>query len=382
LSPTASSMPMNDLTDPIGQAEFVTAMNLFTSGVAVVTTRDDGRPVGVTVAAIAPIASDPATVMVSISSTSGTAEVIRRTRRFAINILDEDAAAVAGTFASRTADRFAGLEIIDDALGSPLLPARVAALTCRVVDVIPSGSHWEFRGSVVCADTVDGLPLAYYRGAFAHVTTEADRSLVDSVRVRVLSLRSDSAHVLDPDELAWDFDASRGTVLRALSGLKAEGLVERVGGVHRVTALPDTVVDQIYQAKLAIEIGAAVQVIGRVTDEDLEALRALLQPIRAAAPGGSAESIEDLVVALNRFGERFVGLAGSQPLVRAYRSLGLPGVDRRSITAAIFANIPPTGGFEEVVDGLQRGNLTAVLDALRSDRRTPAFVRRAAREQR
>jgi len=116
MTPAESVSAPSELTKPVAPHEFVTAMNCFTSGVAVVTSRDDGQPVGATVAAIAPIASDPATVMVSLSSTSRTALAILRTRTFAINILDEDAAAVAGRFATRDADRFAGLKFADDAL--------------------------------------------------------------------------------------------------------------------------------------------------------------------------------------------------------------------------------------------------------------------------
>ncbi|ORW60037.1 hypothetical protein AWC21_11400 [Mycolicibacterium peregrinum] len=381
MTPAESVSAPSELTKPVAPHEFVTAMNCFTSGVAVVTSRDDGQPVGATVAAIAPIASDPATVMVSLSSTSRTALAILRTRTFAINILDEDAAAVAGRFATRDADRFAGLKFADDVLGNPVLAGRVAALSCRIVDAIPAGSHWEFRASVVGVDTVDGNPLAYYRGNFAHLRTEADRSVLDTVRARVLALRTDSAHVLDPDELARDLGASRGTILRALSALKSEGLTERVDGVHSVAAVPDEVVDDAYQAKLVIELGVAAQIIGRITDNDVATLRALLQPIRRAGPGGSAESIPDLVSALHDCAEVFVGLAGSESLLRAYRSLGLPGIDRRTITAAIFANISPTGGFEEVVEGLERRDLTAVITALRSQRRSPAFVRDATAER-
>lgn len=171
----------------------------------------------------------------------------------------------------------------------------------------------------------------------------------------------------DPDELARDLGASRGTILRALSALKSEGLNERVDGVHSVAAVPDEVVDDAYQAKLVIELGVAAQIIGRITDNDVATLRALLQPIRRAGPGGSAESILDLVSALHDWQSKEpVGLAGSESLLRAYRSLGLPGIDRRTITAAIFANISPTGGFEEVVEGLERRDLTAVITALRS----------------
>src|ERR671932_1433469 len=87
---------MSTPPEPVASTDFVTAMNHFTSGVAIVTSRDARGPVGATVAAIAPIASDPPTVMVSLSSHSGTAAAVLQARTFAISVLDEDAAGLAG----------------------------------------------------------------------------------------------------------------------------------------------------------------------------------------------------------------------------------------------------------------------------------------------
>ena len=370
---------MKQTIEPVAPADFVVAMNHFTSGVAIVTSRVEGRPVGATVAAIAAIASDPPTVMVSMSSGSSTAAAIVQSGHFAINILDEDSAAIAGRFATRDPDKFAGIEVRTDERGNPLLPSRVAALSCRVTEAVAAGSHWEIRAQAVEVDVIGGNPLAYFRGSFAHVRTDADRSLLDAVREHVLSIRTEHAQILDPDTLASDLAASRGSVLRALSTLKSEALVERQNGAYYVASLPEGLVDRTYDAKLAIEIGVAMQIIGGVTTSQLQALRQRMERTREAATGSRSENVDEYVSALNEFCEYFVGLSGSEPLVNAYRTLGLPGIDRRTITTAMFAQIPPTGGFEEVIAGLERRDLESVLNALRSERRKPAFVREAAR---
>lgn len=369
---------MDETVTSVAPSDFVSAMNHFASGVAVVTARLDGRPVGATVAAIAPIASDPPTVMVSMSTTSGTAATIIESGSFAVNILDEDSAMLAGVFATRSPDKFGGLEVRDDCLGSPLLPERVAAISCQVVEAVVAGSHWELRGRTVAVDVSGGNPLAYYRGAFAHVHTDADRTVLDAVRAHVLSVRTDSDHHLDPDALAAELAVSRGAVLRALSRLKAETLVDREDGSYHVAGVPDEVVDAAYGAKLILELGVASQIVERITDSEVAGLRARLEAVRAAADLDDEDAIERVVAALDDAGEYFVGLAASDPLLRAYRSLGLPGIDRRTITRAMLANIAPGGGLEAVVDGLERRDLDAVMDALRSERRTPAYVRARA----
>jgi flavin reductase (DIM6/NTAB) family NADH-FMN oxidoreductase RutF/DNA-binding GntR family transcriptional regulator len=362
--------------------EFVSAMNHFVSGVAVVTTLDGDRPVGATVAAVAPISSDPPMVMVSLSSSSSTAAAIIARGSFAINILGEDEASLAGTFAARGVDKFAGIAPAADALGNPLVPHGVAVISCRVAEVIEEGSHREIRGVAAAVHASGGNPLAYFRGSFAHVQTDADRSLLDALRSHVLELRSDSDHVLDPDALAAAHAASRGEVLRALSRLKSEALVEREDGIYRVSRVSDAVVDAAYEAKLALEIGVASQVIDRLTEADIRVLRAHLDIVQTAAvTAAETDDVDQLVDALDQFGEVFIGLAGSAPLVRAYRSLGLPGIDRRTISRAMLHDVPPAGGFGAVLEGLERHDLEMVLKALRSERRTPAYVRVEARKK-
>ncbi|MCC2030057.1 flavin reductase [Microbacterium sp. YMB-B2] len=372
---------MNETTTAVASDEFVTAMNHFASGVAVVTSRRGQWPVGATVAAIAPISSDPPVVMVSMSVASSTAAAIIDKGAFTVNVLDEDAAMLAGVFASRAPDKFAGLEWDEDGLGNPVLHQRVASISCMVLDAVSSGSHWELRGQAVDVDIRGGNPLAYYRGAFAHLHTDADRAVLDAVCAYVLAVRTDKDHRLDPDLLASELSVSRGAILRALSRLKSDALVERVDGAYYIAGVSDEVVDAAYAAKLILEIGVASHVVDRITDDDVLSLRARLSSVHAAASAEGEESLEKLVAALDGVGEFFVGLAGSEPLVRAYRSLGLPGIDRRTITRTMLANIPPGGGFEAVVDALERRDLPAVLEALRSERRTPAFVRNLTRGQ-
>lgn len=370
---------MDETVTSVAPTDFASAMNHFASGVAVVTARVDGRPVGATVAAIAPIASDPPTVMVSMSVASATAAAIIESGCFAVNVLDEDSATLAGVFASRAPDKFIGIDVEDDCLGSPLLSQRIAAISCRMLDAVDSGSHWELRGRAVAVDVSGGYPLAYYRGAFAHVQTDADRTVLDAVRAHVLSVRTDSDHRLDPDELAAGLAVSRGAVLRALSRLKSEALVDREDGFYHVAGVSDEVVDAAYAAKLVLELGVASEIVESITDSEVAGLRARLKAVRAAADLDSDDAIERVVTALDDAGEYFVGLARSDALLRAYRSLGLPGIDRRTITRAMLADIPPGGGLEAVVDGLERRDLAAVMSALRSETRKPAYVRARAR---
>jgi len=67
--------------------------------------------------------------------------------------------------------------------------------------------------------------------------------------------------------------------------------------------------------------------------------------------------------------------------MRAYRALGLPGIDRRTVSEAMLHSIDAVGGLQQILDGLERRDLATVLDALRSELRTPAHVRRETKRR-
>lgn len=356
-------------------AEFVDALNHFTSGVAIVTTARDGQPLGATVAALVPLASDPPTIALSMSTTSSTAAAIVESGRFAVSVLDEDAASLAGLFASREPDKFAGRQVENDEFGCPLLPEGVAWLSCRVTEVVEVGSHREFRARVDRVATGPGQPLAYFRGAFARLHTGADEGVREHVRDRILGLRTHEEEVLDPTAIAEELGVGRGFVVRALSSLATEKLVERRDGLYFATPVPEEVVDEAYDARVAIELGVATQVVGSLDEQQIAGLRQRCEVIRALALEANYDRLEQYVDAMTEFHEYLVGLGGSERLVVAYRSLGLAGIDRRSITAEIFAHIPRGGGYLAIVDAFERGDLAAAVAALRSERRQPRWVR-------
>ncbi|WP_353987274.1 flavin reductase [Ruicaihuangia caeni] len=369
-------------TDALTPEAFVSAMNVFASGVAVVTTRDRTADRGATVAAIAPIAADPPTVMISMSATSSTAAAAVAAGSLTLNVLDEDSAAVAGRFATGGEDKFSGLVVQRDQLGNALLPHRIASISCQIIEAVEFGSHWELRGRAIAAEVLEGHPLAYFRGAFAHVKTAAERDVLALTRALVLSLRTVEDEQLDPDQIAHELSVPRGAVLRALSALKSENIVERREGVYMIAAIPEGVVDAAYEARLAIEIGAATLSVGNVTAAQLRQLRDRHDRFTAIAVDGSYDRLDEYVAALDEFHEYLVGLAGSAPLVDAYRSLGLPGIDRRTITEAYFRQIAATTYSSTVVDGFDSADVGVVLRALQSESRKPRAIRAAAKRVR
>lgn len=151
---------------PVDDAQFKHALSHFASGVTIVTTAHEGADYGLTVASFASLSLNPPLVLVCIASSSSSHEPIVKSQKFGVSILASDQADVSGRFASRGADKFAGLEIRRGTLGVPLIANALATLECRVHQQISGGDHSIFIGEVVDTWTREGAPLLYFRAAY------------------------------------------------------------------------------------------------------------------------------------------------------------------------------------------------------------------------
>lgn len=358
-------------------ATFTDAINRHTTGVSIITTVDGGIRHGATVASLAALAFEPAMVSVSLSATSATGRAIERSGAFAVSITDEDGAQLAGRFASSGSDPFDGLAVTEDGRGIPLISG-LAHFSCRLAKIIDVGSHRAFHAFVDDVQVTEGLPLAYFRGSFARLQTNADELVLRDVRHEILSRRADRAETIDPRSLADKHGIPLGMVVRAMSALASESLIERRSGLYYLLPVPDDVVDAAYDAKLTIEVGVAQQIVGKVSEADLQTLRNKMRRLQGHIQTDRYDDLEQYLAASHDFHEFFVGLTGSPSLVRAYRALGLPGIDRRTMTDRIFAHLPVNDGYQAVVEALEREDLDGMIRALRAEQRTPRYMRSLA----
>ena len=120
---SAIGLATNQTAPPFDGAVFRRVIGSFMSGVVVITTSaDDGTPHGMTVSAVSSLSLDPPMLLVCLHSASGTQEAVRRSGRFAVNILAEDQGELAGRFAKPGAtDKFDGVAVRTGRTGVPLL---------------------------------------------------------------------------------------------------------------------------------------------------------------------------------------------------------------------------------------------------------------------
>jgi flavin reductase (DIM6/NTAB) family NADH-FMN oxidoreductase RutF len=150
----------------IDEADFRKAMSHFPSGVTVVTTELDGERYGMTVASFASLSLRPPLVVICIEKGTKTHDAIAGAGRFAVNFLAESQGAVSSRFASRSGDKFEGIETRAGELGVPLLDGALATIECTLQEQLPGGDHTIFVGEVVAADIKEGEPLIYFRSGY------------------------------------------------------------------------------------------------------------------------------------------------------------------------------------------------------------------------
>ncbi len=133
--------------------------------VAVVTTLTGGRPFGTTVSAFASLSMAPPMVVVSLDRRSDLLGVLADGARFGVNVLGSSQAALAGAFARKGVDRFAGVSWHLES-GAPRLPGSPGWLACAVSRLVDGGDHVLVLGEVVSAAADDGPPLTYHARTF------------------------------------------------------------------------------------------------------------------------------------------------------------------------------------------------------------------------
>jgi len=151
---------------PIDEGHFKLALSHFASGVTVVTTAHDGRQYGMTVASFASLSLHPPLVLVCIERSVKTHDAIAAAGKYGVSILSRTQAGISSKFASRSDDKFNGVELIEGDLDVPLIAGALTAIECRVYDQLPGGDHTIFIGEVLKIHTQEGDPLLYFRSGY------------------------------------------------------------------------------------------------------------------------------------------------------------------------------------------------------------------------
>src|SRR5689334_23088828 len=149
-------------------------MRLLASGVTIVASAHEGRRSGLTATAVCSLALSPPRILASINMQGHTYEVVANSRCMSVNLLAENQQELAERFAAKRAteetDRFVHGNWTTRICGAPILADALAALDCRVTNIIPLDTHAILIGEV--QDIVFGphaAPLIHFEAAYTYI---------------------------------------------------------------------------------------------------------------------------------------------------------------------------------------------------------------------
>jgi flavin reductase (DIM6/NTAB) family NADH-FMN oxidoreductase RutF len=133
---------------------------------------------GFTATSAAPLAAEPASLMVAVNASGSSFSSFAKGARFSVNLLAAHQAAVAEGFSGRTGlggvERFS-LGHWRQCAGALVLDEALANIVCDVADIVRFESHALILAHIVDANVAEGADaLGYWRGAYRSVTRETE----------------------------------------------------------------------------------------------------------------------------------------------------------------------------------------------------------------
>lgn len=177
---------MNGLTPTrpeLDLRQYREALGSFLTGVTIVTTIDEeGRDRGMTANSFTSVSLDPPLVLVCIDKRASSYGAFATAAGYAVHILGAEQLDLAKRFASKSPDKFDGLELRRSSVGVPLLSDAHAVLACTVHTVVDAGDHAVLIGEVEGFERNDRRPLGFYQGKLQSFTAEEEVAALAQAR--------------------------------------------------------------------------------------------------------------------------------------------------------------------------------------------------------
>jgi flavin reductase (DIM6/NTAB) family NADH-FMN oxidoreductase RutF/DNA-binding GntR family transcriptional regulator len=335
------------------------------SGVTLVTTRTAHGDFGMTASSVTSLSMDPPMMLACLNSASPTSAAVSESGRYAVNVLGEAHGHLAQQFATPSADKFAGVRVLEGTLGLPLLADSLARIECQVVEEVQAATHTIFLGRVVDAHAEEGNPLTYFRGGFGRFEFARDDAVYQRARQQVLERMYAADAVLHLDDLAYQLGVERPAAFYALTRLTADGLVRRDPDRGYVVVPFDArTSDETFDARSAIELGVLDMVVGSVPSEELTRLRSRFEAMAALLVGERFVDFDRYLDANYAFHEALVSLAHNPVLTSAFGRLSIKTVMTRSFGVTPVTSQSFIDAQRGITEGVERGDLQAARAAV------------------
>jgi benzoate/toluate 1,2-dioxygenase reductase subunit len=151
---------------------------------------------------------------------------------------------------------------------------------------------------------------------------------------------------------------------------------------HVVTPLDATTSDDVHDARLAIELGAAELVGDRLSAAQIAQLRELAAATGSHVRDGRFGDVEAFIDASHAFHRFLVDATGVRSLVEAYEQLSLPDLMAQALPNETDTDPHLITDHFDLVDALERADLPAVRRVLTTHNERAKTTQRAGIERR
>ena len=141
-------------------------LGLFTTGVAIITTRTGEEVHGMTANAFMSVSLEPPLILISIDRRAKMCAILHEGANFGVNVLGETQRDLSDRFAGRPLPDDIGVPRFAMVRDTPLVDGALAQFVARVVRSYWGGDHSLFLGQALYAHTGPGTPLLFHRGRY------------------------------------------------------------------------------------------------------------------------------------------------------------------------------------------------------------------------
>jgi DNA-binding GntR family transcriptional regulator len=214
------------------------------------------------------------------------------------------------------------------------------------------------------------------------VRIDLNDQVYEAIKARLLTREFGGGQKISLQTLADQLGVSRSPVHHALTRLTTEGLVVSEPRGYVVRPLTGELMDELHEARLALELHVAALTVGEVGDADLIEFRAMLDATIKPVRGKKMVDPSEYHHANRAFHEFQVDLARNSTISEMYRRLCVFQLQERALLVlGVSAAGGSSGEHRAIVAAYERGDLEAAQAALRANLETGREISHTAIER-
>ena len=214
------------------------------------------------------------------------------------------------------------------------------------------------------------------------VRVDLNDQVYEAIKARLLTREFGGGQKISLQTLADQLGVSRSPVHHALTRLMTEGFVISEPRGYVVRPLTGDLMDELHEARLALELYVAEVTVGSVSREDLAQFRVLMQATISPVRGKEMIDPAEYIHANRAFHEFQVDLARNSTISEMYRRLCVFQLQERALLVlSEFAAGPSSMQHRAIVRAYEGGDLAAAREALRTNLEAGKRILRTAIER-